>query len=316
MVSNINEFEKTFMMNPFKVLGVTEDSSKEHIKKIYKKKCLLLHPDKLMKHNKNSNLEFQILNCAYNVVKKYMESLNKNYESLKLERKNDSHIDSDIQDIFETKKDFNKRYEELRENVQNPSDIGYSLNERTTKTTYDENDIEKPEKILAGKKFDNNKFNAIFEHLKNETKAESHELIKYENYYDSSLCSAEIHSYDGNVVYGTDGSTPEGFTIRNGLDYKHAYSSIFNPNKNITKKNIDYERKDIKKNMEVMSRTQVKSKLNKMTETVNVPTNKSRAEIEADFINNKLSNLRLEKEHSKKMVNKYKPLISYNSIKK
>ena len=45
---------------------------------------------------------------------------------------------------------------------------------------------------------------------------------------------------------------------------------------------------------------------------VNIQYTKSRAEAEAEFLNNRLLDLRKEKSNSKKMVDKYSGLLSYN----
>lgn len=57
-------------LNKFEILGVKYDSSIEEIKKAYRKKCLLYHPDK----TNGDATKFQELNDAYNDIIKFKEN--------------------------------------------------------------------------------------------------------------------------------------------------------------------------------------------------------------------------------------------------
>lgn len=53
-------------MNPFKVLGVSEDANKDTIKKAYKKLCVKWHPD----NNNGDSTEFLKIRKAFNMLEK------------------------------------------------------------------------------------------------------------------------------------------------------------------------------------------------------------------------------------------------------
>ncbi len=232
---NSRELDKS-NTNAYNILGVERDASISEIKKAFRDKSKILHPDR----NPDGSTEFQykLLIEAYNVLTdptkrkaydgnststhmdlrnqaKYMQGVFENNDNLKNKYKSSKPIDS-----FTTKKDqnlasssardfnnqFNKQFDKNKK--EQPNDMGY-MEELDMKNRMSHKDAKKGYKSVAGKlkpkrmfnkddKFDRKVFNAQFTHYKK----------KYEDTHANEIIPSEAIEGFGDLGSSSKYSTP------------------------------------------------------------------------------------------------------------
>lgn len=222
--------------NAYNILGVERDASISEIKKAFRDKSKILHPDR----NPDGSTEFQykLLTEAYKILTdptkrkaydgnststhmdlrnqaKYIQGVFENNEGLKNRYKSSKPIDS-----FTTKKDsnlinasarefnhvFNQQFDKNKKSQ--PNDVGYMeeldmkerMSHKEAKAGYETVSKKlKPKRMFnKGEKFDRKAFNAQFSHYKN----------KYEEKYANEIIPAEAIEGFGDLGSSSRYSTP------------------------------------------------------------------------------------------------------------
>jgi curved DNA-binding protein CbpA len=291
---NLKNFFKEFDVSPYSLLGLEEESSEKEIKKAYRSKARLIHPDK---NTTDTTLEFQILTMAYQLIL----IRNKKY----IPKKIIINYDDELEEI-----DTLPKEEEISFIRTSAPSKGYKAT-RSEKLNYSEITLESPEKLMA--KFNTDKFNAIFEHLK--YKSESNKsLIKKEiiGNTNSKLNMCQVMTDGEFMIVGEEDSLDD-YTTSHGIDYIKGFSDIQQPTKKNIPKNIDYSRSSIKNNTRSMKDSEIKSSLNIKSKPLDIKYNKSFADSQVDFINNQIENMRQIQETNKSIINRRKKIFQ-NSI--
>ena len=253
------ELEKAGV-NPYNVLGVDKKAPLSEIKKAFKTKSKILHPDR-NPNNPEIEKEYKLLIIAYQILsnpderKKFDGDSTHKHHELKNKYKTtikDSNSEAYINVNEELKnasvgKEFNNKFNKLFEKTKKtqPGDKGYEdelgMNKRMT-----EKDIKRGYKNLAkdfkpkrmfqkGQNFDNNKFNAYFNHYKsNYDNNNQNEIIHAQDIQGfgdlgaSSAFSTNISNYNGLMIVGDDKEF--GSSTGDYFDYKESFGgNHYNP---------------------------------------------------------------------------------------
>jgi curved DNA-binding protein CbpA len=276
-MSEIREFFKRYNTNPYDVLGVEKYIELPELKKIYKRKARSLHPDK--NKSKDATLQFQVLSLAYAYIK----------DRIKRKQK----------DFVELKESFKENKEEVvcdEEIVRYSAPVGGYFVQRGTETDYTKVMIDTPEQLM--KKFNNDKFNSIFEYLKkNEEPQSAIELSGFST--DLSLSKVVT---DGNIMFVGEESELDDYTNGKGMDYKKGFSEIKHPKK--IPRGLDYSRKEIKEGTRKLKAAEIKSEINEKFKNIDVKYTKKFSEAQVDFVNNQIQSMRLEREQNENYIKK------------
>jgi len=166
------------MSNPYEILGIPKNSSIEEIKKAYKTLVKKFHPDKISDNNKKKERKFEIITEAYNLLKdeesrKQFDEISEIIDSTKKGHKDlrDEYHEylkaSEYNNILtEDEKDelVKKLKEEWKvdENILTKEELKKKIDDMEMIRNIQ--DVEcVPENLFEGKKFDVDKFNALFE---------------------------------------------------------------------------------------------------------------------------------------------------------
>jgi curved DNA-binding protein CbpA len=181
---------KTKQINPYEILNinckVSDINFKEILRKQYKKKALLLHPDK---NNGKTDIEFKIVSISYKFLlklyekqtedfKKYHQALSTNseYKTSRSSRESDATLKSYYDNSFAKisdkelfkKSDFRKNYFVDDTQIDESDYLDSKKKEKKYSSYQDALLDSKIQKLLfkKGEKFDINKFNKLFDLLK------------------------------------------------------------------------------------------------------------------------------------------------------
>lgn len=289
-MDEIKLFFKKNNISPYSILEIDKKADKRTIKKAYRKKAMIFHPDKNQKYD--TTMEFQIISMAYEYCKYKLKKNKKEFDELKqkyredLEELDKKTIDEDI-DIEEViRRPYNKH--------------GYSST-RTSEKEYSKSQIYTPEQLM--KKFNIDKFNAIFEHLKEDSN--NKQIIKKPIGIEKSKLSNCKVITDGEVMIMGEDEALDDYTMDDMIDYKKGFLDIKQPSKkDVNKMEIDFKRTKVKKNMKKMSGSELKSIVNERFKPLNNTYQKNFAESQVDFLNNQMENMRMENKKNKEYISK------------
>jgi curved DNA-binding protein CbpA len=290
---NLKNFFKEFDVSPYSLLDLDEESSEKEIKKAYRSKARLIHPDK--NTSTDTSLEFQILTMAYQLI------LIRNQKYIP--RKIIINYDDEVEEI-----DTLPKEDEVSFIRTSAPAKGYKAT-RSDKTNYSEIQVESPGKLMA--KFNTDKFNAIFEHLKDNSESnKSQSLIKHEiiGHTNSKLNMCQVMTDGEFMIVGEEDSLDD-YTTTHGIDYIKGFSDIQQPIKKNIPKNIDYSRSYIKENTRKMKNSEIKSSINIISKPLDITYNKSFADSQVDFINNQIENMRQIQDTNKSIIDKKKRIF-------
>jgi hypothetical protein len=198
----MNILEK-YNINPYKFLGITELDTIETIKKAYKKKALIHHPDR----NNGDEVQFKILQLCYKYAKKNCIMSEVSDDTQLRDRKKD---DVQVKKMAFKKEDFN---DTTKRKLINPlDDIDFEEFEKKIKETvsqsksysagsFYEEDLKNKLKKKGGG-FDEKKFNAYFLKLKKQNKTFT-DLVKVEKvlaFNEDNHSYMMVNSYNGTIV--------------------------------------------------------------------------------------------------------------------
>lgn len=299
------KFFKENDINPYKVIGVSKNFNKKELKTAYKKKALLLHPDK--KSDKHDDLEFKMLNECYKYLLDKFEEIEDfqhketpNHNVLKEKFKVSSAVlgdqlqernfyttnfnDPDIRKTLFVNDtlNFDKFEEKIKSKANNPTE--YSA----VKT------VNIP-KIFDDKKFNLKKFNKTFEEQFTIEPDEKPEVTSLEAY--SSLSLMPVSTYNG-IMIENDKNINTRFQKYDELEL------LLKTNKNKKKKNNKNKYTD-----------KVNDLYNKRkNEEVTVDTSKTFAEAESMMYENQINNMRNEMKNNRDYVLKNINIYPQNVI--
>ena len=298
MYKQLKKFFKEINVSPYDILDVPKDVTKKNLKIAYKYKAKILHPDK--NHTFDTTAEFQILGMAYDYIKEKIQKNNVTPQDLLKNQYN-----SELQDIDQLEKnDFSI----LRTSAPK---TGYGEYTRTTEIDYSKLSIDKPEQLM--KRFNLDKFNTIFDHLKdiNEPKDSvvKHELSPFQQ---KSLGNCEVIT-DGELMLVGEQESLEDYTTQHGMDYSKGFLNINSPSKNQLPKDLDYSRSAVKNQMKKMKESEIKNRINDF-KPINQTYSKNFSEMQADFINNQMESMRNESQRNKSYIKKNTHLFPKNNL--
>lgn len=224
--------------DPYYILQVTKDDSDDHIAKSYRKKAKKYHPDKAPTEKAaDYMLKFKIVTEAYNYIR------NRRLNAKSGSTYHRSKVDQQQASEFDLKR-FNDEYERSIDSTESslldPNKYGYGEHKHLQKIEeYDEFTADVINQF-AGKKFNHDEFNKLFEY--NKTIQDSAEDIKalihktndgFNGYNTADVGScATVHSYNGLMVTGDDyGRSGVGYWGDGYSDYKKTFTGVRNPEK-------------------------------------------------------------------------------------
>jgi curved DNA-binding protein CbpA len=292
-MDEIKRFFKKNNISPYNILEIDKDCDKSSIKKAYRKKALDYHPDKNQKYD--TTLEFQIITMAYEYCRYKLKKNNKK-EFSELKNK----FKEDLNELDKQTYDSDVDIEDVIRRPYNPH--GYS-SLRSNETDYSKSQIHTPEQLM--KNFNSDKFNAIFEHLKNEKGEYSKELIKKpEGFEKINLANCKVIT-DGEIMIMGEDDELEDYTKDNMIDYKQGFMDFEQPNKrDVNKMEIDYKRTKVKSQLKKLNGSEIKSIVNERFKPLNVKYDKNFAESQVDFLNNQMESMRLDNQKNKQYISK------------
>lgn len=225
--------------DPYHILQVTADDEDEHIAKAYRMKAKRYHPDKAPRDKaKEYSTKFKIVTEAYNYIRnKRLSTVIKSHESKS---------DHPLMTTFDLDT-FNKEYTSRQNVVTDPYKFGYGDHEHIQHIEdYDRFDVSIINQF-AGKKFNNEEFNKLFEYNKTiqdtqsvgNTQGQGSSALVHRttdgffgyNTADTGSC-ALVNSFNGLMITGDNfGESGVGYWGDGYSDYQHVHSGVANPQK-------------------------------------------------------------------------------------
>lgn len=248
----INEFG----IDPYKFLGVETTSSSSEVKRAYKNKAKILHPDKT--HGK-TEAEFKLLVLSYKfVVKNCVDTPVASFQDLKEAPREEKHYHKNFYEInFE---DTQTRNEIFVDDDINLEEFEQQMKRsQSGSTTYSAENYYKKEVLETMKtngKFDKMKFNAFFTKLQKDGKIPN-QLVKKEKVLASNASKeyVNVNTYEDMMVNSID--KVDG-NYRKFLQQSEVNSSDITKLEEIDKKTLDKLIKNVKKDTGKISRKKMR----------------------------------------------------------
>ncbi len=302
-----------YNIDPYEVLGINSMSDMNTIKKAYKRKAMVLHPDKT---NGKTEAEFKILVLSYKYAKNHcinspVASQNELRDRSKEDREyipQESQFDKNI---------YNTNFEDSQERSRLFSDdqIDFDTFEKQMKriqnlpTSYTAETFYKRdvlEKMKTRGKFDLDKFNAFFLKLKKEGKT-STDLVKVERVKASNEDDVymKVNIHDGMVINIDD--------AKDSGNYKENYIVTQQDMDNLLETEvsmIDRLIKEHKKDTEKIPARKIKEMIRKKSQNIAVDRTKSFSQLERELELQNMTKIQQEKKKQQEMVNRYKHIYT------
>lgn len=301
----MNILEK-YNIDPYEYLGVNRDENSENVKKIYKKKAKLLHPDKT---GGKTEVEFKILYLSYkHVLANCVQTKTSTFQELKDQVKNEEEIAYSNRTIYNTNFDDQKTRNELfADDTLNLEEFENEMKRiQGLPTTYTAENFYKKEVLDTMKtngKFDIEKFNAFFLKLKKTGKIENQLIRKVKVLpHNQSKEYVKVNSYDGNIINSVENRK---------LEFKNQTIS----NEDITKlKNTDLDEinnliKENRKNTGKMAKKRVKELAEKMKAPPKIEQYLSFQEMQEKILLNKKKQLEIDNANQREYVMRNKRIF-------
>ena len=311
MGSNLSQqqlYSAIIQYDPYEILGVPYNSSGSEIKKAYHKKAKKLHSDRLLNANLTTEermereTQMRILNEVYKILKDpetrslYDNTFTHTHTDLKdYSRSHIENQNSEPEFEWVNTDDFNEKFSKSNNTRKDKKEKKKKVIKSDSEYM---NELEKlkPKKIF-GKRFDTQKFNALFEHYKKNSDSYKNELIKIDNPESLESCdsisfSTKIGAYDGHIVIDpTERYDGNGYT-----DYENYIALHGNPDtsemnqeefeayiEHYTKHTGEMDASTMKKRMRDIEG----AKLNQNTETIDKYWDRKYREIQDDINSHK-----------------------------
>lgn len=256
-----------FGINPYELLGVDVSSNSTQVKKAYKSKAKILHPDKT---GGKTEAEFKLLVLSYkHVLKNCVDTPVASFQEMKEAPREEKHYHKNFYDI-------NFEDTETRNQIFVDDDINLEEFEKQMKksqggsTTYSAENYYKKEVLETMKtngKFDKTKFNAFFNKLQKDGKIPN-QLVKKEKVLASNASKeyVNVNTYDDMMVNSIDKVNGN---YRKFLQQTEVNSDDITKLVDIDKKVLDKLIKDTKKDTGKISRKKMRELEEKAK--VNIP---------------------------------------------
>jgi hypothetical protein len=293
-------------IDPYKFLNIDELSDKDTIKKAYRKKAKILHPDKT---DGKTDVDFKILYLSYKyALNNCLNNPVSNFDVMKDADRNEeiAHERSFYSTDFENKS--------IRNDIFADDDINFIQFEKHMKkvqnlpTSYVAENFYKKEiinKMKKNGKFDKDRFNAYFLKLKKENKISS-ELVKVEevkafndddkymkvNIYDNMIINVDKNKRNGNYI---------NFMEKKELSQRDIDNVLQTSLSDITKLV-----KEHKKDTGAMTRVKLKNLQTKRPNRIELNTKKTFSQMKIDIERGYIENVKKECEQQKKIVQKHR----------
>lgn len=302
-------------INPYNFLDIDPNSTKEVIKKAYKKKAKVLHPDKT---NGKSEAEFKILYLCYKYcISNCIVVTTSDFKDLKEAERTEELSYS--RNFYRT--DFENK--DIRHEIYADDDINFEDFEKHMKrvqgmsTTYSPENFYKKEiveSIKTNGKFDKDKFNAFFLKLQKDKKIynqlEKKANLKAFNEDDKYM---SVNIYEDMTV--TLDKTKHKGNYKKLMKQEELSQTDIDSVLNTDIKTINKLIKEHKKETGKISRKKIKELISKKSENVQVDDNLSFAEMGRRIELENIERIKREKAEQKKYVdaNKriFQNMISY-----
>ena len=323
-------------VDPYMILGVSKEDTREKIELMYKKKAKLLHPDKSKLRDKTLREKaFRMLQESYNYIKATFNEnkLSSNpFDNNRFKHNSKRYFeenkgDTKSKDTKDTKdtKDFNTHFENSR--GTRPGDFGYKTTRIQNLNEYNDFNYT-PKNIFEEKQFDSNEFNKMFEYNKKDLNENNSELVHQTTdgfyAYNSGGCDdsvASVSNYNGLMVVGDNyGESGVGYNGTQFGDFKSSFNGNINPEETITEFNsrIKQGKQKDEKVIGKINKSDFKKLLNEKireNEKINKvrANNSSKANFRKendDFEKRKSLKLKQEIEKDKKMVLEFKGMFN------
>ena len=249
---NENDIDNILNLDLYEILDISENSSKEKIKKSYKSLILRVHPDK----TNGDSSQFELVNIAYTVLKK--ENLRKIYNKKRKEylaNKNFNDLKSNCNDKIslgfskqDAKGNFKKLEIELNKKHNfNPNDINNNnidLNKKLQNLQIDRSKLDN-DFILNNKKINLscNDFNNMFIDTSDKYSNDINEIVAVNNDQNSLVNYCPINDnnlYSENSIstntYSTF-NTAFNFSLPNNVENNYESHNIISQNDKMNKNN-------------------------------------------------------------------------------
>jgi len=305
----MNILEK-YNIDPYEYLGVQRHETSENVKKLYKQKARLLHPDKT---GGKTEVEFKILYLSYkHVIANCVQTKTSTFTELKEQVKNEEEPVYSDRNIYNTNFDDQSTRDELfADDTLNLEQFEKEMKRvQGLPTSYTAENFYKQEVLDTMKtngKFDREKFNAFFLKLKKTGKIENQLIRKVKVLpHNQSKEYVKINSYDGNIINSID---------KKKLELKNQTIS----NDDITKlANIELDAinnliKENRKNTGKMSRKRIKELEEKMKIAPKIEQNLTFDEMQEKILLDKQKQYEIEQKNQREYVMKNKRIFM-NSI--
>lgn len=245
-----------FGINPYELLGVDVSSNSIEVKKAYKSKAKILHPDKT---GGKTEAEFKLLVLSYKyVVKNCVDTPVASFQEMKEAPREEKHYHKNFYDI-------NFEDTDTRNQIFVDDDINLEEFEKQMKksqggsTTYSAENYYKKEVLETMKtngKFDKVKFNAFFNKLQKDGKIPN-QLVKKEKVLASNASKeyVNVNTYDDMMVNSIDKVNGN---YRKFLQQTEVNSDDITKLVEIDKKVLDKLIKDTKKDTGKISRKKMR----------------------------------------------------------
>ena len=303
-------------IDPYFIVGVTEDDKEETVYKMYKQKAKILHPDKAKGRDKKLNEKnFRILKESYEFIIKEKKGKGATGDITKLKDAKREKYKEEESKNFKTKREkekFDEKYEKQREKLKRPEEFGHKEHRRMKNLgEYDSLNVE-IDKILD--KFSSKKFNKIFEYIKDKNQKEEdkekgliHRTSDGFFAHNSGVTKQmPVSVYNGLLLAGDDyGEEGKGYYGNDYGDYLEVLNAIRNPKKGEI---------DIKKIMrQKVKKQEIKKNIEDLQEKIEIPRGSYVRENE-DFELRKSRQIKEEIERSKRLIMKYQDIFGKDLI--
>jgi hypothetical protein len=288
-----------FGIDPYAFLGVKIDCTKKEAKEAYKKKALVLHPDK---SKTKKDAEFKLLCISYKyVIENCVEKEISTFENLKNSEREEQVYYKNFYDI-----DFDDM--KTRKDLFQDDGIDFSQFKSELKrfqggsTSYVAEDYYKKEVVDLMKtngKFDKDKFNAYFSKLKKSGKIEN-QLIKKEKV-------VAFNDKDNYVKVNIHGDKMLNYIEHEKLEEKKVLSNNDILDLSLLKtKELENLVKENKKNTGKISKKKIKELEQKAKASIQVPVGMSFKQAEIEMIKNQEKEIQESKLQQKEYIEKNK----------
>ncbi len=294
------EFLDEFNIDPYEIIGVSTMATKSEIKKAYKYKARILHPDKNLSHD--STPEFKILGVCYEYITTELDTpktptfgSSTGWDQLRNNARQPTAVPkqqgSRRGNIDHSQFEGNRKY--LIDDDLDFEELTHQMQSRSTSTVYNRN--EKVFNVFKDGKFNSKKFNALFEFIK----VKQNEGIV-------------ATSSDGLLLVdkGTDDFSVGGQSV-SAADYKKLKKeSLVHPQELLdtimSEKDIDKIMSKIEKDTKKMTKRKAKELMNKHQAALEpVRHEMSFADAEQLFHTQRLQGMKQEMDRNQQVFNRY-----------